>query len=389
MKENRVAGFRPFELERFFAKHEFNARYNLAASDCETLSLQELLQLANPRSLRLWENLSLGYTRAEGLPELREAIAGDYLSGDADDVLTVVPVEGIYLTLRALIEAGDEVIAPWPAYQSLYEVASASGAHMRYWKPDLSLPVTDDSYFSIESLEALITEKTKLIILNFPHNPTGAQLTQDAWKSVFEKAERVGAWVLSDEMYRGLERQPEGTQLPAAYEMGYQRAISLSGLSKRHGLPGLRMGWLATKARSLMSRLMQLKDYTTICSPAPAEVLGLIGMEAQSDLTARSRGFIEAGFDACEALMAAHPGAFEWTRPAAGPISFVKLQRSTGFVNAFMEQLLKVSGVLILPGGVYDKAYEDYFRIGVGRASAPDAIRIVGEALEGIAFPSP
>ena len=216
MTEVNVAGFRPFALERFFAKHEFNARYNLAASDCETISLKELLTLARPETLRLWESLSLGYTRAEGLPELRNAIAADYSTGSLSDILTVVPVEGIYLALRALIEKGDEVIAPWPAYQSLYEVALASGANLNYWKPNPELPVTDKAYFSVGSLEKMVNEKTKLIIVNFPHNPTGAHLTCDSWERLFEIADRVGAWVLSDEMYRGLERVPGESRLVAA-----------------------------------------------------------------------------------------------------------------------------------------------------------------------------
>ena len=147
MIETKVAGFRPFALERYFAEHEFSVTFNLAASDCETLSMQALLELASPQARSLWENLSLGYTRAEGLTELREVIAADYASGHPDEVLTVVPVEGIYLCMRALVEPGDEVIVPWPAYQSLHEVAEASGASIKPWRPDLSLPVTSADFF--------------------------------------------------------------------------------------------------------------------------------------------------------------------------------------------------------------------------------------------------
>ena len=376
-----VAGFRPFQLERFFAKHEFHARFNLAASDCETVSLQELLALASPSSRELWEKLSLGYTRAEGLPQLREAIAADYDRGCPEEVLTVVPVEGIYLTLRALLDSSDEVIAPWPAYQSLYEVALACGAQLKYWKPEIAAPDSRGAHFSVDALRSLVTKKTKLIVINFPHNPTGAHLSKCDWEAVFEIAEKVGAFVLSDEMYRGLESRPEADRLPAGYEMDYERVISLSGLSKRHGLPGLRVGWLATRDQALMKKLMQLKDYTTICAAAPAEVLGLIGLEAQSHLTQRSNQFIKRGFDAWEELNSEHPGRFDWVRPMAGPISFVRLLDDQKGSDELSDYLLQDYGILILPGSVYDIAYRQYFRIGVGRSTSPAAIELFAKAL--------
>ena len=267
MIETKVAGFRPFALERYFAEHEFSVTFNLAASDCETLSMQALLELASPQARSLWENLSLGYTRAEGLTELREVIAADYASGHPDEVLTVVPVEGIYLCMRALVEPGDEVIVPWPAYQSLHEVAEASGASIKPWRPDLSLPVTSADFFSLETLRSLISDKTRVIVVNFPHNPTGATISHARWTEILELAAEVGAWVLSDEMYRGLEHAGVADRLKAAYDSEYDRAISLCGLSKRHGLPGLRTGWIATRHKALMTQLKTLKDYTTICAP--------------------------------------------------------------------------------------------------------------------------
>ena len=381
MHESSVAGLRPFGLERFFAKHEFKARHNLAASDCETLSLTELLNLASPKSRSLWENLTLAYTRAEGLPALREAIADDYSRGDAEDVLTVVPVEGIYLALRALVEGGDEVIAPWPAYQSLYEVASASGATVKYWKPELGSGKESAAHFSIETLRHLVGPKTKVIVVNFPHNPTGGHLSADEWQSLFEIAESVGAWVLSDEMYRGLEFNPTLTRLPAAYEMDYPHAISLCGLSKRHGLPGLRTGWLATRDKEIMGRLKQLKDYTTICAAAPAEILALIGLEAQDYLTHRSCETIRVGFDAWEDMATEFTGLLSWSRPSAGPIAFVRLNHAERSGSDLCRELLNAAGVLVLPGEVYDSTYSAYFRIGVGRSDAPKAIAKAKELL--------
>ena len=288
MMETKVAGFKPFALERYFAQHEFSVTYNLAASDCETLTMEALLELASPQARSLWDNLSLGYTRAEGLTELREVIAGDYATGHPDDVLTVVPVEGIYLCMRALVEAGDEVIVLGHRIRASMRLPRRAEQSMKAWRPDLSLPVTNADFFSLETLRSLVSDKTRVIVVNFPHNPTGATVSHARWTEILQIAAEVGAYVLSDEMYRGLEHAGVADRLRAAYDSDYDRAISLCGLSKRHGLPGLRTGWVATSHKTLMTRLKTLKDYTTICAPGPAEVLALIGMEAQDFLTERS-----------------------------------------------------------------------------------------------------
>ena len=374
MNETRVAGFRPFALERYFAQHEFNVTYNLAASDCETMAMRALLEHASPSSRALWEGLRLSYTRAEGLTELRECIAADYRNGHPDDILTVVPVEGIYLCIRALVESGDEVIAPWPAYQSLHEVAEASGATLKLWRPNLKASLDSPDFFDLDSLRAQVTEKTRVIVVNFPHNPTGATLSHDAWRQIIEIAAEAGAWLLSDEMYRGLEFGGPKSRLCAAYESDYERAITLCGLSKRHGLPGLRAGWLATRESGLMSRLKTLKDYTTICAPGQAEVLALIGMEAQTFLTDRSLRTIERGFNAWDALAGRYPALFEYCRPAAGPIVFPRFTHSSLAVDNLAEALLEEEGLLILPGSVYDSDCKEHFRIGLGRDDAPNAI---------------
>lgn len=125
----------PFKLERYFAAHEFKTRYFLSGSDCEPLSLQELLALGDADSLRLWENLTLGYTESAGHPLLRQEIAQLYQKVQADDVLVVTPEEGIFITMNTLLSAGDHVIAAFPGYQSLYEVARAIGCQVTLWTP--------------------------------------------------------------------------------------------------------------------------------------------------------------------------------------------------------------------------------------------------------------
>ena len=180
--------------------------------------------------------------------------------------------------------------------------------------------------------------------------------------------------ILSDEMYRGLEHAGISDRLQAAYDSKYDRAISLCGLSKRHGLPGLRTGWVATRHKALMSQLKTLKDYTTICAPGPAEVLALMGMEAQDALTERSLQTILRGFDRWDAMVQAYPGLLSSTRPKAGPIAFPKFTHTSMTVDTFAAELVEKLGLLVLPGSVYDVGCGEHFRVGLGRTNAIEAI---------------
>ena len=125
-----------FDLERYFAKYEFSARYLLSCSDCEPLLMSELLQMADRETRQLWENLKLGYTETYGHPLLRKTIAEIYQGTNPENVLGVVPEEGIFLVMNALLEPGDHVICTFPGYQSLYEIARSIGCKVSAWEPD-------------------------------------------------------------------------------------------------------------------------------------------------------------------------------------------------------------------------------------------------------------
>ena len=276
----------PFTLERYFAKHEFSARYLLSCSDCEAIGMAELLEMADAETLRMWENLRFGYTESAGHPALRESIAAIYRGIGADEILVTVPEEGIFLLMQALLGPGDHVICTFPGYQSLYALARAIGCRVTLWQPE------EDRgwHFSIRQLASMIRDDTRLVVVNFPHNPTGFLPTRHAWERLVDAVRRKGAYLLSDEMYRFLEVDPEAT-LPAACE-GYRRAVSLFGLSKSFGLPGLRIGWVATRDPDIRRRMGALKDYTTICNSAPSEILGLMAVRGREAIIGRQRARI-------------------------------------------------------------------------------------------------
>ena len=160
-----------FKLERYFGKHEFNAKYLFSSSDCDGFSLEYILGVASKDELNLWENMTLGYTESEGHHLLREAILQYYNANKIDNVVVGSPGELNFIAMNVLLESSDHVITVAPCYQSLYEVVKSIGCSLSYWEPD-----KNDWRFEVDKLRSLIQTNTKLIVINFPHNPTGSYL---------------------------------------------------------------------------------------------------------------------------------------------------------------------------------------------------------------------
>lgn len=355
-----------FKLERYFAEHEFTAKHLLSASDCESMALPALLALADDETRGLWERLWLGYTESQGHPLLREEIAGLYSGLDRDDVLVAAPEEAIFVLMHARLEPGDEVVLTWPAYQSLEEVARSLGCNVVRWR----LRAEGGRWqLDIDDLRRLISERTRLLIVNFPHNPTGYLPDATTWAGIIETAAARGITVFSDEMYRWLEYDA-AQGLPSACEV-YEKAVTLSGLSKSFGLPGLRIGWLATRDRGLLIRAGEIKDYTTICSSAPSEVLGIAAVRARDKIVARNRQIVLSNLALAESWFAGRPDAFEWLPPAAGPVAFPRW-RGAGSTLDFAESAVRQRRVMIAPGEMFD--FPGHFRIGLGRKNFAQAL---------------
>jgi len=221
----------------------------------------------------------------------------------------------------------------------------------------------------VQRLERLLAPDTKLLYINSPHNPTGTQLSGAAFAELVELLRARGIVLLSDEVYRGLEHD-ERSRLPAACDV-YERAISLGTVSKAHGLPGLRIGWLASREARLLDRIRELKLYTTICSSAPSELLVALALRHSERLVGQSRALIASNLPLLQGFLGRHPELFEWVAPTAGPIGF-PLVRDGRDVAAWCERLATEAGVLLLPGYVYDEPR--HIRMGYGRANLPAAL---------------
>jgi aspartate/methionine/tyrosine aminotransferase len=365
----------PFELERFFAKYEFSTRYLLSSSDPESLSLQDLLDWADDESLDLWQRLSLGYTESQGHPLLRQEIAALYERIAPQEVLVVAPEEGIFIAMNTVLEAGAHAIVTFPGYQSLYEIAHALGCGVTRWTLHPSGAGWD---LDLGVLRAAITPETRLVVLNFPHNPTGYLPEREKLQEIVDLARQYGLYIFSDEMYRLLEYEA-ASRLPAMCDI-YERGISLFGLSKTFALPGLRIGWLATRDAPLMRRLQAFKDYTTICSSAPSEVLAIMALRSRDRILMRNLGIIQGNLEVVERFVADHAAAFDWLRPAAGSVAFPRLTFGES-PESFSRHLLAQQGVMVVPGSVFDYP-GDHFRLGLGRANLSSALQCVAEYIE-------
>lgn len=365
----------PFAIEEFFARYEFTVPYMLCASDCETMSVGELLDLAGMKREEL-ADLSLGYTDTQGDGQLREAIAGSYETVAPEHVVVLgAPEEGIYITMRALLSPGDEVVVMAPAYQSLRRLAehicgeeNVKLWHVRAreggWRADL------------DELETLLTPRTRLLIVNFPHNPTGYLPTPAEFDRFIEMVQEAGVQLFSDEMYRGLENGA-AERLTSAIDKAPD-SIVLSGLSKVYGLPGLRSGWLVARDETVRHKLIGWKHYTTICPPGPSELLALAAMRAREALRQRSQDIVDCNLEAADAFFARWPDLFTWRRPQAGPVALVGVNRPSA--EAFCQELIEEAGLLLLPATNLD--YDDrHVRFGFGRRDAARNLQRLGDYL--------
>ena len=363
-----------FKLERFFAKHEFSAPYLLCCSDCESFTVEELFSL-DKNAEKEFKELRLGYTESLGSPVLREAITTLYQEATPEDMIVFTGAEeGIFIFMNALLNPGDHIIVQFPCYQSLTEVARAIGCTVSEWNMDPGYQWELD----IEWLEKNITASTRAIVINFPNNPTGYLPSLETFLALVDIARQRGLYIFSDEVYRWLEYHEED-RLPAGCDV-YERGVSLGVMSKSFGLPGLRIGWIVTKDRSLLNKIAAFKDFTTICNSAPGEFLASLALRNKEFILRRNLDIIKTNLEHLEEFFTQFPGLFTRVTPKAGPLLFPYLE-FTGDGEAFCRDLLEKKGVLLAPGSRFNYSSR-YFRLGFGRKNMPEALAGLAEYLQ-------
>lgn len=356
-----------FKLESYLAKREFNAPFNLCASDLETHSVREIIEMADHESLDLWNQLNLGYTETKGCPLLREEISKLYGHPiDRERVLCFAGAEeGVYCYFQSLLEAKDHAVVVTPCYQSLESLPSTLCSITK-----VQLHYSNRWELDVGKIADAIRPNTKVLVVNFPHNPTGALITKDTQLALIELARKQGLWIFSDEVYRLLEVNPSDRLPPFASI--YEKGISLSVMSKAYGLAGLRIGWIACQDANLLGKMNEIKHYLSICNSGPSEVLSLIGLRASDKIHERNRRLMQDNLQQFDRFFEEYQSWFEWIRPKGGCIGY-PLFKGHIPIEKIADDLLQQFGVLILPGTIYDDT-SHHFRVSFGRKSLPQAL---------------
>ena len=360
-----------FRLETHFAKWEFSARHHMTASDAESISLRDLLAMATPEDREEFEGMWLGYTETFGAPDLRETIAATYADQKASDILCFAGAsEGIFAANSVLLDKDSHAIVVTPNYQSHetlpVAICEATG---------IPLDPEDGWSLDIDRIAAAIRPNTRLVTINFPHNPTGAILPHDRYTALIELCRKHGIYILHDEIFNGLG--PTGTRhLPFVADV-YERGLSLNVMSKSYGLPGLRVGWIACQESEILSKMERMKHYLSICNSGPSERLSKIALKNRDALLARNCAIVDENLPKWEAFFARHPDLFDWRRPEGSCMAFPRYKGAEG-VEEFCRSLVEDSGVLLLPSTIYSSDLgptpTDRFRLGYGRTGLDEGL---------------
>lgn len=348
-----------FAMERWQSRWENAVDFNLAESGVQPLTVDELQALVR---IEPGDTL-LGYGHTDGSPLLRERIAALYPGASAGNVVaTVGSAEANFVALWRLVEPGDTVVVLRPAYEQTTGLAAGLGAHVESvwleeslgWQP------------SPGACAAAIRPGTRLVVLTHPNNPTGQPLGEAAVAEIVSAAEKVGAWILSDEVYAGGEL--EGGPTPSLWGRT-ERALVSASLSKAYGLAGLRLGWLVAP-EAFREDAWARKDYTTIAPSPLSDRLGAAALEpaARGRLLERGKSILRANLAVLEEWAAGHAGYLGFQRPRAGAIAFFRYDLPVGSAD-LAERLRAEHGVLIVPGEQF--GMDGHFRIGYGYTMPP------------------
>ncbi len=351
----------------------------MTASDAQSMSLSQLLDMASDEDREAYENLWLGYTETYGAPDLRDAIANTYTHRQADEVLCFAGAsEGIFAANTVILDKSSHAIVVTPNYQSHESLPLAICEASA-----VALDANDGWSLDIDAIAAAIKPNTKLVTINFPHNPTGAILPLDCYEALITLCRKHGIYILHDEIFNGLG-QTGTSHLPFIADV-YERGLSLNVMSKSYGLPGLRIGWIACQDKALLSQMERMKHYLSIANSGPSERLTLIALKNRSTILARNCAIVDKNLPKWDSFFSRYPDLFDWQRPQGSCMGFPKYHGADG-IDTFTQSLVENSGVLLLPGSIYQstlgKTPENHFRLGYGRENLDEGLAVFDEHLQ-------
>jgi aspartate/methionine/tyrosine aminotransferase len=345
-----------FEMERLQSTWENRVRFNLSESSVHPMSIRELI--ADPEFLERLIDGPLYYNQSNGTDELRSAIAASYPGATLDNIeVTNGGSEANFISVYSLLEPGDEVVLVLPNYGQILGLVNSLGMRAK----SVALKETLNWAPDIGELDAAVSDKTRMIVVCNPNNPTGAVLSLEEMRALVRAASRSGAWILADEIYQGSER--DGRTTPTFWGM-YDRVVITNGLSKAFGLPGLRIGWIVAPA-DVIAKTWSCHDYTTIAPGTLSDTLARVALSpaGRRRCLERTREICRRNFPLFRQWMEGHGSMFHMIEPRAGAIAYVHYDLPINSTR-LIERLLFEKSVLIVPGDHF--GMDGYLRIGYG-----------------------
>ena len=364
-----------FALATFLTRWTRNVAHDLSGSDSETLPLGDLLALAEPDDLARWRELAFGYCDPRGASWLRATIAQRHAGIGPDDVLCCAGAqEAVTCAAAALLEPADHAIVVLPIYrpseEAVTRICAATG-----------VPLERDGWrLDIDRVAAAIRPNTKLVLTNFPNSPTGAAFDRETLGRLVALCRRHGIWLVNDEVYRQTDASDAHPDLPAVAD-AYERGISVNGLSKGFGLPGLRVGWAICRDPQVLGRMLKAKSLLSSCLASTSEVLAQIALRAEGAIIGRSRTIGRDNLARLSGLIGRCPDLFEAGTGQNLAFAFPRYV-GPGGVDLLADRLARQAGLLVLPSTLWRSPLgpvpNDHIRIGLGHALSVTAL----EALE-------
>lgn len=347
-------------MEDWLADYQF-AKYNLAESGFIDFSLGELLALCQEDIANL-AGINLANPDTHGSLGLRREIVKCYQSVGIENVLVTVGVtEALFTFFNTILEPGDEVIVEFPEFQTLYELPAALGCDIKF----LTLARENGYLPDPGRISELITARTRLIIINNPHNPFGSLLEPAKIREIGQIARENDCYLLFDEHYKFLPLTPGTEQLISGFDIcrGVHNKIAAVGsITKCFGLNGLRVGWLVTEPETIEA-CREFKHYLTHVTPPICDYLAEIALKNKEKVILYAKSHILKNVDLLNRFMKKHEQRFEYTEPKGGLVCFPKL-RDRGDASTFCRELLKKHGISLLPGEAF--GMNAHFRLNFG-----------------------
>lgn len=349
--------FVPFALERMMSIWENQVDYNLSESGVHPLSTEELVE--DPKQIEELLTTSLMYAQSNGIPALRENIAALYPGATPDNIIvTTGAAQANFTCLWTLMEPKDEIVVMLPNYMQIWGIAHNMGLDVKTFVLNEELEWALD----VEELNRVVTDKTKLIAVCNPNNPSGHIFTPAEMEAVVSAADRAGAWLLTDEVYAGAEREVE--EITPSFWGGYDKVLAVGSMSKAYGLPGLRVGWVVAPADTA-EQIWARQDYITISNTMLGNMLAThaLSSDVRPRLIARTRDYIRRGFDNFELWAQQYEGLFSWVPPQAAAIAFVRYHVEANS-SELVERLIHEHSTYVAPGDHF--GMDGHLRISIG-----------------------